>query len=54
MSVPGIFKLRRVSIMLQIWHLAFNHFLLLVNACVVKILVLTSICIWLGGIELCC
>ena len=26
MSVPGIFKLGRVSIMLQIWHLDFMHF----------------------------
>ena len=26
MLVPGIFKLGRVSIMLQIWHLDFMHF----------------------------
>ena len=49
MSVPGIFKLGRVSIMLQIWHLDFMHFLLPVKVGVVKILVLTSICLRLGG-----
>ena len=26
-SVPGIVKLGQVSIMLQIWHMAFMHFL---------------------------
>ena len=49
MSVPGIFKLVRVSIMLQIWHLAFMHLLLPVKVGVVEILVLTSICLRLGG-----
>ena len=45
MLVPGIFKLGRVSIMLQIWHLDFMHFLLLVMVGVVEILVLMSICL---------
>ena len=45
MLVPGIFKLGRVSIMLQIWHLDFMHFFLPVMVGVVKILVLTSIII---------
>ena len=49
MLVPGIFKLGRVSIMLQIWHLDFMHFLLPVKVGVVEILVLTSICLRLGG-----
>ena len=49
MSVPGIFKLGRVSIMLQIWHLDLMHFLLPVKVGVVEILVLTSICLRLGG-----
>ena len=49
MFVPGIFKLGRVSIMLQIWHLDYMHFLLPVEVGVVEILVLTSICIWFGG-----
>ena len=40
MSVPGIFKLDRVSIMLQIWHMDFMHFLT-VRIGVVEILVLT-------------
>ena len=48
MLVPGIFKLGRVSIMLQIWHLGFMHFLLPVMVGVVEILVLTSICLMLG------
>ena len=38
MAIPGIFKLGRVSIMLQIWHLAFMHFLLLANVGVVGFL----------------
>ena len=49
MSVPGIFKLDRVSNTLQIWHLDFMHFLLPVKVSVVEILVLTSICLRLGG-----
>ena len=49
MLVPGIFKLGRVSIMLQIWHLDFMHFVLPAMVGVVEILVLTSICIRLGG-----
>ena len=49
MLVPGIFKLGRVSIMLQIWHLDFMHFLLPVMVDVVEILVLTSICLSFGG-----
>ena len=49
MSVPGIFKLGRVSIMLQILHLAFMHFLLPVKLGVVEILGLTSMCLMLGG-----
>ena len=49
MLVPGIFKLGRVSIMLQILHLNFMHFLLPVMVGVVAILVLTSICLRLGG-----
>ena len=48
MLVPGIFKLGRVSTMLQIWHLDFMHFLLPVMVGVVEILVLTSICFRLG------
>ena len=35
--------------MLQIWHLDFMHFLLPVMVGVVEILVLTSICLRLGG-----
>ena len=49
MSVPGIFKLGRVSTMLQIWHLYFMHFLLPVKVGVVEILVPKSICLRLGG-----
>ena len=49
MSVPGIFKRGRVSIILKIWHLAFIHFLLPVKVGVVEILVLTSTCLRLGG-----
>ena len=49
MLVPGIFKIGRVSIMLQIWNLDFMHFLLPVMVGVVEILVLTSICLRLGG-----
>ena len=49
MLVPGIFILGRVSIMLQIWHLDFMHFLLLVMVGVVEILFLTSIWLRLGG-----
>ena len=49
MSVPGVFKLGRVSIVLQIWRLAFIHFLLPVKVGVVKILVLTIICLRLDG-----
>ena len=49
MLVPGIFKQGRMSIMLQIWHLDFMHFLLPVMVGVVEILVLTSICLRLGG-----
>ena len=49
MLVPGIFKLGRVSNMLQIWHLDFMHFFLPVMVGVVEILVLTSICLSLGG-----
>ena len=49
MLVHGIFKLGRLSIMLQIWHLYFMHFLLPVKIGVVEILVITSICLWLGG-----
>ena len=49
MSLPGIFKLGRVSIMLQILHLGIMHFLLPVKVSVVEILVLTSICLRLVG-----
>ena len=49
MLVPGIYKLGRVSIMLQFWHLDFMHFLLPVMVGVEEILVLTSICLRLGG-----
>ena len=49
MLVLGIFKLGLVSTMLQIWHLDFMHFLLPVMVGVVEILVLTSICLRLGG-----
>ena len=49
MSGPGIYKLGRVSIMLQIWYLDFMHFLVPVKVGVVEILVLTSICLRLGG-----
>ena len=49
MLVPGIFKLGWVSIMLQIWHLDFMHFLFQVTVGVVEILVLMSICLWLGS-----
>ena len=45
MLVPGIFKLGRVSTMLQIWHLDFMHFLLPVEVGVVEILVLMIICL---------
>ena len=47
MSIPG--RLGRVSVMLQVWHLAFMHFFLPVKVGVVKILVLTSICQRLGS-----
>ena len=43
MSGPGIYKLGRVSIMLQIWHLDFMYFLLPVKVGVVEIFVLMSI-----------
>ena len=49
MLVPGILKLGRVSIMLQIWHLDFMLFFLPVKIGVAEILVLTSICLRLGG-----
>ena len=49
MLVPVIFKLGRVSLKLQIWHLDFMHFFLPVMVGVVEILVLTSICLRLGG-----
>ena len=49
MSIPGSFKLGRVSIMLKIWHLDFMPFFLPVKVGVVEILVLTSICLRLGG-----
>ena len=49
MLVPGIFKLGRVLIMLQIWHLDLMYFLLPVMVGVVEILVLTSICLRFGG-----
>ena len=49
MLVPGIVKLGRVSIKLQIWHLDFMHFFLPVMVGVVEILVLTTICLRLGG-----
>ena len=45
----SIFKLERVSIMLNIWHLDFMHFLLPGKVGVVEIRVLTSICLKLGG-----
>ena len=48
MSVPGIFKLGRVSIMLQILHLAFLYFSLPVKVGVVEMPVLTSNCFWKG------
>ena len=48
MSVPGIFKHGRVSIMLQIRHLAFMPFLPVIVD-VVEILVSTSICLRFGG-----
>ena len=49
MLVHGIFKLGRMSIMLHVWHLDFMHFFLPVMVGVVEILVLTSICLTLGG-----
>ena len=49
MLATGIFKLGRMSIMLRIWHLDFMHFLLPVMVGVVEILVLTSICLRMGG-----
>ena len=49
MLVPGIFKVDRVSIMLQILHLDFMHFFLPVKIGVVEILVISSICLRLGG-----
>ena len=49
MLIPGILRLGRVSIMLQIWHLYFMHFFSPVKVGVVEILVLTSICLTLGG-----
>ena len=51
MSAPGIFKLGRVSIMLQIWHLASINYLLTIWVSEVELLVLMSICIWLGGCQ---
>ena len=51
MSVSGIFKIGRVSIILQIWHLDFMHFLLPVMVGVVEILVFMSICLRLGGCQ---
>ena len=47
MSVSGIFKLGRVYITLQIWHLDFMLFLPEYVG-IVEILVLTSICLILG------
>ena len=49
MLVTCIFILGHLSIMLQIWHLDFMHVLLPVMVGVVEILVLTSICLRLGG-----
>ena len=49
MLVPCIFTLGLVSITLQIWHLDFLHVSLPVMVGVVEILVLTSICLRLGG-----
>ena len=49
MPILGIFKLGPVSIMLQIWHLKFLHFLFPVKVGGVEILVLRSICLMLGG-----
>ena len=49
MSVHGIYKLGRMSTMLQIWHLALVHFLLLLKVGVLDILVLMSICLKFGG-----
>ena len=48
MSVPCIFELRRMSIMqlFGIWH---SCIFLTVAVGLVKILILTSICSWLGG-----
>ena len=48
MLVPGIIKLARVFTIPQIWHLAFMHFLPMIF-CVVENLVLTRICLRLGG-----
>ena len=45
MFVRGIFIQGRMSIMSQIWHLDFMHFLLQVKVGVVEILVLRSICL---------
>ena len=49
MSAHGIFKLGRVSIMLQIWHLAIMPLLLPVSVGVVEILVLTRSGLRFGG-----
>ena len=49
MSAPGIFKLGRMSSMLQILHLDFMHFLLPVELGLAEILVLMSICLTLSG-----
>ena len=49
MPVPGIFKLGRVSIVLQIRHLDFMQFFFAVKVGVVEILVLTCFFLRLGG-----
>ena len=53
MSLPGIFKLGRVSIMLQICLLDLMHFVLPVEVGVVVIHVLTSIYRRLGRLSTC-
>ena len=47
--VPGIIKLCQVTIMLQIWHLVFMHFLIPVNAGAVEIHDFTKICMMLSS-----
>ena len=49
MSVPGVFKLVRVSIMSQSWHLPFMHYLLPEMVGLVEVLVLTNICLRVGS-----